>query len=242
MANEKSEKKPEKKPQRTMMAIHPIAKKFPRLPAREIKELREDVRSRMEHGLPPFELPLLVSKDGKMLYDGVTRWGIAHELDIPEKDIPMERYNGKEEDIPNVILSRNVFRRHLTDDQRTAIVTEILAPILEQQAAERKKAGVFAGNGDTTKGSVADHIAEQAKTTPYKAEQALRSRKKGTLGAVRKGTKTLKEAAGERKTRKPKAPPTLEDEVWTRFERFIKYWPQHKHREVKAILRKRLAK
>ena len=230
------------KKQRTIMAIHPIAKKFPSLPAKEIKEMREDVKARVARGLPPFELPLLVSKDKKTLLDGRTRWGIAHELDIPEKDIELEVFKGKDDEIPNAILSRNIYRRHLTDAQRLALITEIRAPQLEKEAEERKKSGKFAGNGDTKGGSVADKIAEEAKVTKYQAEQALRARKKGRLGSVRKGTKTLKQAAGGRATRKPKAPPTLEDEVWTRFERWIKYWPQPKHREVKAILKKLLAK
>lgn len=214
------------------LQIHPVAKKFPSLPAKEYKELKADIET---NGV---EVPILVSKDKAVLLDGRNRWMIANELGISDKVLKdAEVFKGKDDEIPSVILSRNLFRRHLTDDKRIALLTEIRAPELEKEADTRKKAGTFAGDG-ATKGSVADKLASEAKVTRYKAVQAVRARKKGTLGDVIKGKQSLKKAAGKPKPRKEKKPVTLEDEVWARFERFMKYWPHTMHSEIKKYLRK----
>jgi hypothetical protein len=219
-----------------VLQIHPVARKFPTLPAKEYKELKEDIET---NGV---ELPILVNKKKDTLIDGRNRWMIATELGISDKVLKdAEVFKGKDDEIPAVILSRNLFRRHLTDDQRISLLTEIRAPELEKDAAERKKSGTFAKDG-APKGSVAEQLADEAKVTKYKAEQAMRARKRGTLGDVIKGKKSLPKAAGKRKPRKEKKPLTLEDEVWNRFERFINYWPQTMHAEVKKHLRKFLSK
>lgn len=215
-----------------VMIIHPVAKKFPSLPAKEYKELKLDIEA---NGV---ELPILVNKAKDTIIDGRNRWMIATELGIQDKVLKnAEVFTGKDDEIPSVILSRNLFRRHLTDDQRIALVTEIRAPQLEKDAAARKKAGTFAKDG-APKGSVADQLAKEAQVTRYKGEQATRARKRGTLGDVIKGKKSLPKAAGKPKRKKEKKTLTLEDEVWARYERFIKYWPETMHSEVKKYLRK----
>lgn len=238
-----------------VMKIHPICRMFSTeapLASSEVDELREDIR---QHGI---KIPLLVNKKKDTLLDGRTRWMIATELGLPTSKIPMDVYTGKDEDIPKEILSRNVFRRHLTDDQRVAVVSKIRGPQLEKEAKERQKEGAKAatatagsgafkgkgkgkgknGNGDT-EGSVAAHIAKETGSTQYKAEQAEKARKAGLLDDVIAKKTTLRKAASKagKKTRKPKPEVSFEDAVILRWVRWIKYWPVDKHKQVKSIVR-----
>src|SRR6266567_3893929 len=110
-----------------IMKIHEVAKLFPTLPAKEMKELREDIR---KNGVI---LPVLVNKKKDTILDGRTRWMIAHELGLKESAVPTEVFKGKDEDIPGAILSRNILRRHLNDGQRVMLVAQIRGEKLEEE-------------------------------------------------------------------------------------------------------------
>src|SRR5713101_8196064 len=113
--------------------IHPVARLFPTLEAKEMGELRDDIKAR------GIVTPILVNKARDTIIDGRNRWMIATELKMDGK-VPMEVFEGDDADIPNEIISRNILRRHLTDDQRAAIIAKIRGPQLEKEAAERKGA------------------------------------------------------------------------------------------------------
>jgi ParB-like chromosome segregation protein Spo0J len=218
------------------MKVHEAALAFPRLPAKEMRELQADIEKR------GIRVPILVNKGRDTILDGRNRYMIAHDLKLKEADVPFEVYKGKEEDIPNEVLSRNVMRRHLNDDQRTMLVAKILGPQLEKQAAEAKKAGKFVeGNG---KGETADRVAKAAQTTQHKARQALDVTKhaREMVDKVVSGDASLKKAGKVAKGRKPrktapKPAKTLKEVVASRFQTWIDYWPQTQHREVKKHLR-----
>jgi hypothetical protein len=167
---------------------------------------------------------------------------IATELGI-QKDVPYDTFMGTDEEIPAEILRLNVFRRHLTDDQRMAAISKVRGPMLEKEAKARQaegakapqgKGGSFKKNGKNGGATVAQ-LAKEAKATPYKAQQAEKARKAGLIDDVIAKKMTLKQAAkqaggGKRKPRKVQL--TLEDEVWQKWARFLKNWPQTQHREV----------
>jgi ParB-like chromosome segregation protein Spo0J len=220
------------------LAIHPLAQLFPMLQSKEYKELAADIAVR------GIVVPILVNKKKDTIIDGRNRYWIALENGMAEKDIPKEVFDGTDEDIPKEILSRNLFRRHLTDKQRVVLVTKLRAPQLEKEAKERMgaaaaKKGTFNGKG--VKGTtVAKEIAKESKTTEGRAKQALAARKAGLLDEVYAEKRSLKSAADAAPKRKSKkaaaAPKKLEDVVWARFQRWIKYWPMQKHQEVKVIV------
>lgn len=215
-----------------VMKIHEIAKLFPILPTKEMRDLRSDIAA---NGIA---VPILVNKKRDTILDGRNRWMIASELKLKESEIPMETFKGKDEDIPGEILSRNIFRRHLNDDQRISLLAKILAPKLEEEAAVRKtKKGAF-GKTAGKKGSTAKQLAEIGKTSQHKAEQADKVRKHGDIEGVIKGQKKLHEAAKEvgSKTRKTKTK-TLEEEVWLAYQKLMKGFDITQHRRVKEILR-----
>lgn len=219
------------------MKIHPFAQTFSVLTGDELNDLREDIRT---NGIV---VPILVNKKRNTILDGRNRWMIATELGV-QKDVPYDVFMGTDEEIPSEILRLNVFRRHLTDDQRMAAISKVRGPMLEKEAKKRQaegakapqgKGGSFKKNGNGNGGATVAQLASEAKTTPYKAQQAEKARKAGLIDDVIAKKMTLKQAAkaaGPTKKRPRKTTLTFEDEVWQKWARFIKNWPQTQHREV----------
>jgi ParB-like chromosome segregation protein Spo0J len=236
------------------LAIHPIAKLFPPLPAKEMRELKASIEA---EGI---KVPILVNKTGDTILDGRNRWLVAQDLGL--KDIPFEVFKGTEEEIAGEVLARNVFRRHLTPDQRVAAITQVRAPQLEAEAQERKLSRLRKGDkipvsqdsgsretgkadpgaNSSQSGKVADKIAAEADVGRHKAEQALKARKAGQLPAVIERKKSLKAAADAepKKPRKPKwraKEKTLDDQVWDRWSSFLKKFSPAERRLVKDVVR-----
>jgi hypothetical protein len=224
------------KPLPKVMKIHPFAQTFSVLTGDELNDLREDIRS---NGII---VPILVNKSKNTILDGRNRWMIATELGV-QKDVPYDVFMGTDDEVPAEILRLNVFRRHLTDDQRMAAISKVRGPMLEKEAKTRQaegakaaqgKGGSFKKNGKNGGATVAQ-LAKEAKATPYKAQQAEKARKAGLIDDVIAKKMTLKQAAkqaGGGKKRPRKVQLTMEDEVWQRWSRFLKNWPQTQHREV----------
>lgn len=222
------------------IAIHPTAMLFPTLAAKEMKELHDDIAA---NGI---RVPLLFNKAETMLIDGRNRWYIAQDLKIARKDLPIEHYKGKDEEIPSVIISRNLFRRHLNDKQRATLVVKLMAPALEKDAKARQS-GSFkkdgkADNGD--KGRTAEKIAKTAKVSRHVVEQAMKVRKTGgdqALDDIIAGKADLaqKAKAAPRKPRKPakdKKELTFADKAWRRWSTFLNHWSPTERRQVKELI------
>jgi ParB-like chromosome segregation protein Spo0J len=230
--------------EKVVMKIHPAAKELAEwlqvLPSKEAKELKEDIKT---NGI---QVPILVTKTKDTIIDGRNRWMIAHELGLKPEDVPLEVYRGKEEDIPKVIMSRNALRRHLTKDQRDAVIAAVLAPPMEKEAAAQKggrpKAGTF-GKPSANGGSVADQLSEKMNVSRRRAEQLEKVRKAGTLKRVAQGKKTLRQAAKEapKKERKKKTAKSIGDRVWTAYKQLLAKFTHEEHREVKKHLRNYLS-
>jgi ParB-like chromosome segregation protein Spo0J len=206
-----------------VLKIHPVAKELskwlPELVGEEREQLLESIK---EHGI---RLPIVINRSMDTLIDGVNRWHIAHELKLKVGDVPWQVFEGEDEEIPNLILACNALRRHLNDDQRTALISKIRGPRLEKEAAERMTATLRKGtktpatlkstqrdeaheptkeslgegefNVTEKKGSVVKQIAAQAGTTEHKARQAEIARKGGTLDDVLAKKSTLRDAAAQ---------------------------------------------
>lgn len=219
-----------------VMKVHDIAKLFPILPSREMKDLRSDIAA---NGIV---VPILVNKKRDTILDGRNRWMIANELKLNEEQVPMETFEGEDEDIPSEILSRNIFRRHLSDDQRITLLAKVLAPKLQEEATARKtKKGSFGADKAGPKGTVAAQLAKAGKTSKHKAEQALKVNKAGFAEEVIEGKTKLGKAAKKAGTTKRRAPKvkTFEEEVWAKYDAWLKRtWDITQHRKVRAIIHK----
>ena len=218
------------------LKVHPFAQTFGILQGEELNELREDIKA---NGV---RVPIVVNKKRDTILDGRNRWMIATELGISNDVLAgADVFKGSDEDIPFEILRLNVFRRHLSEDQRIAYVSKVLGPKLEKEAKARQgqagkagKSGSFKKNGNGDKGASVAQLAKDAKSTTYKAQQAEKARKAGLIDDVIEKKMTLKQAAKsvKPKSRKPRKEVSFEDEVYARWKRFLNNWPTTQHQRV----------
>jgi len=212
--------------------IHPVARYFPDLPDDEFAELKADIEVR---GLAE---PIL--KKGNVVLDGRHRLRACQELGIEPRFLEF-----KGDDEAAEIASRNIFRRHLTNDQRVAIMAKVLGPKLANEAEARMKAGDL--RVKSTQGSGRSHelLAREAGVSQHKARQAMHlTRHAGELvEMVVTGQATLRSAAKQAKASRPmtkarlKNERTLQEVVQIRFQAFMNHFPMTQHRMVKEILR-----
>jgi len=229
------------------LGVHPKAKELSEmgltiLSNKESKDLKEDIAQR------GIEFPILLTKDGKQIIDGRNRWMIAHELKLNE--VPVEYFDGKDEDILGVIVARNAMRRHLSKDQRDMLVALVKAPPMEKEAAQNKggrpssKAGTFNGKPTPEGKSVAKKLAEEMEISQHRAQQLEKVRKAGrkVVRSVVSGKRTLRQGAkdaGTGPSKRRAKQKTLEEKVWTLYRRLLghKWFTLADQREVKQHLR-----
>lgn len=209
------------------MKIHPAANWLPQLPDAEYWELRDDIGTR---GLRE---PILV-KDGHVV-DGRHRLRACRELGIEPTFL---EYDG-DGDIIAEILSRNIFRRHLTADQRAMLVAKLRGPQLKAQAKERKiEGGVKKHLLKTTK-ALHTHmeIAKEARVSQHKARAALHvlDHEPGLVDRVIAGKQRLADAKPKRKPR-PKPQRTLQQCVEAKLLRLFQSFPPGQYRAVRKII------
>jgi hypothetical protein len=174
--------------------IHPLADVFPNLPAEEFKKLKQDID---KHGQLE---PIMLSSDGTVLLDGRHRLRACKELGITPKIDRLEQASEAD-----YIWSKNILRRHLTDDQRATIANDWYDA--EKAAAkERQKhhGGTAPGKAkQNTSGESAQSvrarkaIAVKAQVSEHKVRQVETVTKQAPelLPKIKSGEMKLKDAA-----------------------------------------------
>lgn len=179
--------------------VHPFASKFPLLFGQAFDDLVESIRV--------VGVASHVELHDGMLIDGRNRVRAVEELRRQGLEIPLHPVEWNpcgDETVEEHIFALNVYRRHLTDDQRAVLATELL-PAIRAARAAAQAATRFGGSGRDTaatnsglpvgtplsprsrrtraESSTAGQIAKLAKVSPHKAAQAVR-----LADAVREGT------------------------------------------------------
>lgn len=199
--------------------VNPIASMFPLLQGKEFEDLVESIAH--ARNVTPIELHKGQLTDGRNRVRAVEclrERGIV--IDLPT----VEWTPAGDETIEEHIFSVNMYRRHLTDDQRAVLATRLLPQIraarVERQASSRFGADASTAaaktepplqppkKGATSRAekianSTVGILARVAKVTPHKAARAKKladSVKAGEvpaaeLQAVLRGTKRLKQVA-----------------------------------------------
>jgi ParB-like chromosome segregation protein Spo0J len=223
--------------------LHPAMKLIPHMRESEFEELKEDIK---QNGMKE---PILYT--GTRLLDGLHRYVAWKELKKKER-VPRVRFHGA--DPVGEVLSRNIMRRHLSDDQRGLIISEARRQQIEAEASAHKGARTDLLSKSTT-GSIHTHeeIAKAANISSYKARQAIDVSKYGTpteKADVSAGAARLKDIApiarkrvakaGERKAKPKKEVDKMsEGYVRKKFKDFLNNnWGVSQHRAVKAIIRR----
>jgi len=221
------------------LEVHALAK-LPEMSAKEYADLRDDIAS---NGV----MEAIVLYEGKIL-DGYHRSKACCELGIPRKTVI---YKGS--DPAGYVLSRNAYRRHLSADQRTALITKLRGPQLKAEAQARIKTHQF-GAGSTRENTAAlksagpgrldEQIAKESGVGRDKARKAVRllETKPEVLDEVITA-KRQRLPAAPAKPRKPKPPVNKLDPIYVnrRFGLILKHWPSHAdQRKVRNIVKESL--
>jgi hypothetical protein len=214
------------------LEVHALAK-LPEMSAKEYAELRDDIA---RNGL----MEPIVLYEGKIL-DGYHRSKACCELRLPRK---IETYKGT--DPAGYVLSRNAYRRHLTANQRTALITKLRGPQLKAEAKERQLSSLRKGDEtpvgliSAQRGEVAQQIAKEAGVGRDKARKAIHllETKPAVLDEVITG-KRKKLPTEPTKPRKPKPPVNklAPEYVNRKFGQFLKHWKSRdEQRAVRTIV------
>jgi ParB-like chromosome segregation protein Spo0J len=220
--------------------FHPVALEFPRMPKAEYDELKEDIR---EHGI---RIPILINKKKDTILDGRNRMIAACALKLKDSEVPVEVFTGTDEEAVAAIVSRNIMRRNLTDDQRATLLAKLVA---SQFAADGKKRMSEGGKGLLNSPNLHAHVrlAKAAKVSQHKARAALDVAKHapGVADRVIQAKMRLAEAAKVArakagKTAKPKPVKSLRERVEAKFLKFMESFAVTDYRSVREILRELL--
>jgi hypothetical protein len=165
--------------------IHPFASRFPLLTGKAFEDL---VASIQDLGI---DVPVELS-DG-LVTDGRNRLRAVDVLRERGVEVEVRTVTWQPDDgrcIEEHIFARNVLRRHLTDDQRAVLATELL-PIVRAESAARQAATRFGTvdanstppDGETEKpprshrdkvnSSTLGRLAQQANVSPHRMRNAI---------------------------------------------------------------------
>jgi hypothetical protein len=244
--------------------IHPLAALFPELPPDEFKKLKNDIQA---HGQRE---PIMLSQDGTTLLDGRHRLRVCIELGrapnverFPDNgvirqltDVGLVDYRCTEADY---IWSKNVFRRHLSDDQRAAIAVK-WSDAEKEASKQRQTAALKRGDqlpvrvnpptreptATNDRHATRNALAQKARTTPNKIRQAqaVAKHKPELLLKIESGAMMLKDAAKQAETNgqcHPIAPGFDEQAVLARLYKeweasVVEGWP--KNLDLTPVIRK----
>ncbi len=212
--------------------VHPLADLFPELPLDEFEKLKADIQLHGQHD------PIVVNDDMVVL-DGRHRLKACKQLGVEPR---LMWFNDLLEEFPwqtcratesEYIWSKNVLRRHLTDDQRAVIAlrwsdAEKIASA-ERQKASQAKPGEQIGSkvradSPTPRGdrhATRNALAKKARTTPHKIRQAEIIKKKAPelLSKVAAGEMKLNDGVKMAAAQSSPIPQTKTAKPLTVFER-----------------------
>jgi len=162
--------------------IHPLATLFPDLSPKEFKKLKNDIEG---HGQ---QEPITLSVDGSVLLDGRHRLKACKELGIQPRVERFSPVGGPTRPVSEAdyIWSKNVLRRHLTDDQRAAIAVK-WSDAEKEASRKRQLDGLKKGDQSPVRAdspgrgdghATRNALAQKAQTTAHKIRQAENVKKK----------------------------------------------------------------
>ncbi len=174
--------------------VHPLADLFPLLPPDEFRKLKEDIR---KNGLIE---PIMVMDDDTVI-DGRNRLKACRELGIEPDMIIFEiaMRGNPPMTVADFIWSKNVLRRHLTDDQRAAIGhkwADAERAAAKQQQKRKPADSVLVDPPKQKPINVRKAIAAKAKVSEHKVRQVETVAKHAPelLRKVESGEMKLKDA------------------------------------------------
>jgi hypothetical protein len=186
---------------RGVLPVHPAAELLPRMSDTELNELGDDIRRR---GLQT-PIAILVGEDGTdRLLDGISRLDAMELVGLPvvvdgelnSEIVPTQNVAGNVDPV-GYVLSANVHRRHLTGEQKRALIEKVLKVKPEQ--SDRTTAKQVKADHKTV-GKVRDKLEARGEIPHAKTRTDTKGRKQP---ARKPGTKTAGPRAPKPVAKKP---------------------------------------
>ena len=196
----------------TELEVHPVAAIFPMMTAEEYQGLKDDIEASGQ------QEPIIIWQ--KQVIDGRNRLRACVELELKPIWVAID----DEADPVQYVLSHNLHRRHLTESQR-AMVGAKLRDIYDQQADERRKAGLKKGTQSPVVanwpprenlGKSRDKAGAAASVSGRSIDRATTVLKKGTpeqISAVEQGKLAVSKAAADVKAQNAPEPTKREKDL-----------------------------
>jgi hypothetical protein len=220
--------------------IHPAANEFPLMGKDEFDELVQDITLNGQTDL------IVVRTTGKTceIIDGRNRQMACEVVGVECQE---REWDGTEQEIIPFIISKNIRRRNLTDEQKAAIIVKLRGPAIKEEAAVSKKKGPKKDKtpAEKPKGTVPQRIAAETGVTEHKAKQldTVQTHAPELLDQVAAGKISVKAAAKAAKEKAPpkqkpvKQPPTLLEMVGKKLGKLMDAFPITEHRQVKEYIK-----
>lgn len=148
---------------RETLGFHPLANLFPMIEGQAFLDLVEDVRTKgIRRKVILFE---------GLILDGRNRYRAGEAADVPV--IPLETFTGTYREALDLVISENLHRRHLTDNQRQYVAAKIANMTPGRPSAETPPIGGISVADAAKLLNVAVRGVERAKQIQRDADPAL---------------------------------------------------------------------
>jgi hypothetical protein len=226
---------------RTFFTVHPVAAVFNKgTTKQDLAKMAKDIEASGRLQARIVTVHVADTSGGKVyVVDGITRldameslgWQIVDEhgnwIGAVEGMVDHRR-NYSHEQVAKLVISLNAKRRHQTKEDIAAAIAETV----KLERAAREKEFLVSERRETPSPKVGRPKDEvKAEVVEKAAEHGIGKRTaEKALARQPDRPKITKQPAPPKRKREPVR--TFEDEVWARWSRWLKYWPQTKHRDV----------
>jgi ParB-like chromosome segregation protein Spo0J len=182
--------------------FHRVAKLFPDMPTKQFNELVDDIK---ENG----QLEPILTCSGKIA-DGRHRYKACLKLKVKPRFVRWEDIRpDKDASLVTYVISRNLKRRHLDNDQRAAIATKAL-PLFEEEAKHKMRKAGAEGGAKSKRGAAKPKAPEENKgpadlRDPYLSEDSETTEVSDPAPAKKTKTDPKKKAAQRKQESASKA-------------------------------------
>jgi hypothetical protein len=176
---------------RGVLPIHPAAKLLPRMSEDGLRELGDDIKRNGQHNA----ISIFTDAEGvEWLLDGINRLDAMELVGLPiVKDAELNSDIVRIQEVPDntnpvkYVLGANIFRRHLTNEQKKELVEKLLE--LMPKASDRQ-IGKLADVSHPKVAKVRDEMERRGKISTSKTRTDTKGRKQPARKAATSPTKS----------------------------------------------------
>jgi hypothetical protein len=224
------------------LEFHPLANLFPLLKDKELDELTGDIeRNGLKEAIVLFQGKIF---DGRNRYNAGRRLGLGTEANsVWYPFVHFETFPRREgltltQAATAYVISKNIMRRNLTEDQRAMIAAELYAKLPKREHGGDRKSSSWTSELDKSPSAKSQKsiVAGQMRVSTKQVERAATLQKRDVSKAqqVQAGTKTMAQAEQELRQQPQKKSPAFDGDQKTTAEQVVSETVQRQfERELK---------